>query len=126
MRRLVVSLGVLAVIIAVCIMNLYFVDGYVKKTVEMLENATDYVNAGEYEKAADYAEKLEELWTQTEQNLAFFVNDLKIAQIGEAIGKLPALATRETAADFLAHADSAKVLLLHLYKAEQPSLPTVL
>ena len=125
MRRLIISLGILALIIAMCIVNLRFVDGYVADTVEMIERACEYIEKGDYEKAKEKANELEKFWTKTELNLAFFVNDLKVAQVGEAIGKLPSLATKNAADDFLAHADSARVLLLHLYKAEQPSLPTV-
>ena len=114
MKRLITAIALLGVVVAVCIWGTNFVYMRYEKITEEINLGEDLAKLGEFEKAEEHLLKAEELYVESEQYMAAFVNHNILDEIGQALSAVPPLVDWETENEMLAALSEARTALEHL------------
>lgn len=113
MKRLIISSLILAVIVAVSIMGLYYINENYEQIIAEIEAGEEKIRTKDYEGAKKHINNAEERYVRAEKYLSAFVNHNTLDEIGVNIAAIAPFAEGE-AEEFLSHAKAAKTALKHL------------
>lgn len=114
MKRLVISLVLLASVLAVSYYGISFVTSNYDKITKELSLGEESMQAGDYAVAKKHCEKAEQIYEDVEQYMAAFVNHSILDEIGTSIAAVAPLADKESVPEFYSQCEEAKIALKHL------------
>ncbi len=114
MKRLVISLILLAVVLSVCYYGIGFVNSNYEKISQELERGTEMMEQGDFEAAKKHCEKAEEIYGENEQYMAAFINHSLLDDIGVCLAAVAPLADKESVPEFFSQCEEAKISLRHI------------
>ncbi len=125
MRRLIAAATLILFIAISCTVGQITIGTCGEKMSKMLDEATDFAENQEFDKAKEQLEKAEKEYSRQEWKLSFFVNHSLVEELGEQLAELPALANSEGSEELLSHIDGAKIKILHIIRDNRLSLANI-
>lgn len=118
MKKLILAAVLLLIAVGVCVCENRIIEDYCRTAQVYIENMkTDFKNEN-YSEAKNSAEKLENLWNETEDKLVHITNSENLDSIGETVARLPNLAGEECD-EFMSETRAFEVMLEHLRDSEK-------
>jgi hypothetical protein len=125
MKRLGVSLVILALIAAICIVGIIFIQIRYEEVDKLLVQCEDFMEQDDWKSAARCANTAEKVWMKSEKGLSVFINHDLIDEVGLCIASISPYATPDTKQDFFAACKTAKTALLHMKNDQIISFETL-
>ncbi|MDD4700177.1 MAG: DUF4363 family protein [Oscillospiraceae bacterium] len=126
MKRLVVAVGLIALIVAACITENIVISHYYEKLNTMLNTASQLCLSDDLEGAHQQTADLEKYWEESAENvLSLFVNHNVVDQIGYSIAKLEPSIISSGSLEFTTECKTASTFLKHMKEDEEISLTSI-
>lgn len=125
MKRVVLCLGIIAVIVALSIFSLYSVKQYEDFFQEKIAELEEMTPQEDYDALAKKSAELYESWVQAEHVLIRFVRHTELDEVTGGIGRLEMLARFGDLSEFSAELYRIKTLLHHIADSETPYLRNI-
>ncbi len=125
MKRLIISLVMVALIIAFSISNtvtLYNVRGELN---EHLNNMAQKLDGGEAQDVVEDTQQFQQLWLDREEKLVRFIRHTDLEQITWDCARLPYLAKYGDMAELTAEINRIQLQINHLWETQVPRIRTV-
>lgn len=125
MKRLIISLVMVALIIAFSISNtvtLYNVRGELN---EYLNNMAQKLEGGEAQDVVEDTQQFQKLWLDREEKLVRFIRHTDLEQITWDCARLPYLAKYGDMAELTAEINRIQLQINHLWETQVPRIRTV-
>ncbi|MBC8545550.1 DUF4363 family protein [Clostridiaceae bacterium NSJ-31] len=125
MKRLIISLVMVALIIAFSISNtvtLYNVRGELN---EHLNNMAQKLEGGEAQDVVEDTQQFQQLWLDREEKLVRFIRHTDLEQITWDCARLPYLAKYGDMAELTAEINRIQLQINHLWETQVPRIRTV-
>lgn len=125
MKRLLLVMGLLAVVLGLCFAQIHFLNRCVSDMSQMLYRLEEQCQSGDFAKTKEQAKTLEKEWVYYEKWLSYFLDNTDVAEIGKALSGIAQLATEESKEDLLSRISEIRVQLLHIKTANAVSFDSV-
>lgn len=114
MKRLIISGLLLAVIITVSVIGLFYINNNYEEITDAITRGEECLTSGEIKRAKEYIKEAEERYVKAEKYLSAFVNHSTLDEIGVSIAAIEPFTSGEEEAEFRSHCKEAKTALKHL------------
>lgn len=115
MKRLIISLTLFSLVVAICLGGSVFVNSGYKKICSELESAEQLMEKGDAKGAKEAALRAEEIYREAEGLLAAFVSHDVLDEVGVQLSAVAPFAEKESREEFFSHSAQARVALAHMH-----------
>ena len=125
MKRLIISLVMVALIITFSIVNtvtLYNIRGELN---EYLNAISQKLNSGEAQDVVEDTQRFQEIWLDREEKLVRFIRHTDLEQITWDCARLPYLAKYGDMAELTAEISRIQLQINHLWETQVPRIRTI-
>ena len=122
MKRVWVSLSLLAIISAVCAYSLILVTSTKEKMLDDINAITAAAKSEDHDETVWRVESLSAYWKHQESRIMHFVRHDHIDNIAQNVSRLSTLAEYEETAELIAELSSIAWQITHVWQAERPTL----
>lgn len=119
MKRLGISITVLAIVFIYSLSTLFIIKNYNIKLSTAVVNVQTLFENEQYEEAVDASEELMQVWEKYETVMLIMVRDDKLSDLNQSIAKIHSFAKKQND-ELEAETQSVIFQLDHIYETEYP------